>query len=365
MSFILRVRDENGNVTDIPCMVGPQGPIGEKGETGPQGPQGIQGVKGDKGDKGEKGDTGAQGPKGDTGAGFRILGYYDTLGQLTAEVTGPQEGDAYGVGTAAPYDIYIYDAEKGWVNNGQIQGAKGDKGDAFTYSDFTPEQLAALKGEKGDKGDTGAQGIQGAKGDTGAQGPKGDTGPQGPKGDTGPAGVSPEVTIEQIEGGHRVTFKDAEGTKTFDVMDGVDGTAGGGLYVTNVARTTGSLQSDKSYAQIRNAYESGMVCVLVQGEDVYWLDGVYETSIAFRRTKTVLNSTYATSYYVLSNGTVTAESDISAGQFLCRQSQVDAADTDYTTLMARGEKLLAKNDFDEVTDWSTELVNGAIAWGYE
>lgn len=29
-------------------------------------------------------------------------------------------------------------------------GAKGDKGDAFTYADFTPEQLAALKGEKGD-----------------------------------------------------------------------------------------------------------------------------------------------------------------------------------------------------------------------
>ena len=27
---------------------------------------------------------------------------------------------------------------------------KGDKGDAFTYDDFTPEQLAKLKGEKGD-----------------------------------------------------------------------------------------------------------------------------------------------------------------------------------------------------------------------
>lgn len=34
-------------------------------------------------------------------------------------------------------------------------GATGPKGDPFTYSDFTPEQLAALKGEKGDKGDTG------------------------------------------------------------------------------------------------------------------------------------------------------------------------------------------------------------------
>ena len=39
--------------------------------------------------------------------------------------------------------------------NGQIQGAKGDKGDPFTYEDFTEEQLAFLKGEKGDKGDKG------------------------------------------------------------------------------------------------------------------------------------------------------------------------------------------------------------------
>lgn len=45
------------------------------------------------------------------------------------------------------------------------QGEKGDKGDAFTYADFTSEQLAALKG---DKGDTGAQGETGAKGDTGS-----------------------------------------------------------------------------------------------------------------------------------------------------------------------------------------------------
>ena len=33
-------------------------------------------------------------------------------------------------------------------------GEKGEKGDAFTYEDFTEDQLAALKGEKGEKGDT-------------------------------------------------------------------------------------------------------------------------------------------------------------------------------------------------------------------
>lgn len=39
------------------------------------------------------------------------------------------------------------------------QGLKGDKGDPFTYADFTPEQLAALKGPKGDKGEDGRDGA--------------------------------------------------------------------------------------------------------------------------------------------------------------------------------------------------------------
>jgi len=36
------------------------------------------------------------------------------------------------------------------------QGEPGPKGDPFRYEDFTPEQLAALKGPKGDKGEDGA-----------------------------------------------------------------------------------------------------------------------------------------------------------------------------------------------------------------
>lgn len=79
---------------------------------------GIEGPQGPKGDKGDKGD---QGPKGD-------------------------------------------------------QGERGQKGDAFTYEDFTAEQLSALTGPRGLKGD------KGDKGDTGDQGPKGDTGPTGPAG---------------------------------------------------------------------------------------------------------------------------------------------------------------------------------------
>ena len=60
--------------------------------------------------------------------------------------------------------------EKGSKGDQGIQGLKGEKGDAFTYEDFTPEQLLALKGEKGDKGDPGEQGPQGIQGPQGVSG---------------------------------------------------------------------------------------------------------------------------------------------------------------------------------------------------
>ena len=44
------------------------------------------------------------------------------------------------------------------LDKGEFKGEKGDKGDAFTYADFTQQQLANLKGEKGEKGEKGDQG---------------------------------------------------------------------------------------------------------------------------------------------------------------------------------------------------------------
>ena len=48
-----------------------------------------------------------------------------------------------------------------------------------------------------------------------------------------------------------------------------------------------------------------------------------------------------------------------------RSTNVNATDTSYTTLMARGEKLLDATTYNAVSNWSTHLVNGAIAWRYE
>lgn len=124
--------------------------------------------------------------KGETGQGFVVKGTYNTLTLLQQAMSSPNAGDAYAVGTAAPYDIYIYDGVNSiWVNYGPLQGAKGEKGDPFTYSDFTSTQLAALKGANG---------------------------------------VSPTVSLSKDEdmGVTTLTITDATGTYTETILDGKD-----------------------------------------------------------------------------------------------------------------------------------------------
>lgn len=122
--------------------------------------------------------------KGETGQGFVVKGKYDSLELLQSSVPTPSAGDAYGVGAVEPYNIYIYDGVNStWVDYGQLQGAKGDKGDAFTYADFTPTQLEALKGENG---------------------------------------VSPTVTLSKEGKVTTLTITDAGGTKTATINDGKD-----------------------------------------------------------------------------------------------------------------------------------------------
>jgi len=194
----------NDGELDNPAAVNIKGPKGDTGE---------QGIQGEKGDTGEQG---IQGPKGDTGAGFAVLGYFPSADALSASVQSPVPGDAYGVGDAQPYDIYIWDGINSlWVNNGPLQGAKGDTGeqgpqgvpgnkgdDGANGVTFTPSVAAdgtlswsndgglenpASVSIKGPKGDTGEQGVPGEKGDTGEQGPQG---VPGSKGDDGANGVT-------------------------------------------------------------------------------------------------------------------------------------------------------------------------------
>ena len=60
----------------------------------------------------------------------------------------------------------------------------------------------------------------------GTNGKDGVNGSDGLNGSDGIDGVSPTLSVTEITGGHRVTITDVNGTQTFDVMDGIDGQNG-------------------------------------------------------------------------------------------------------------------------------------------
>ena len=219
---------------------------GEKGDTGQDGytpKKGIDYFDGAKGDAFTYEDfTPAQlaalkGEKGETGKGLTILGSFATEAELRKAIASPDAGDAYGVGAAQPYDIYIYDGKaQRWDNHGPLQGAKGEKGDPFTYTDFTKEQLAALKGERGQDGYTPQKNVDyfdGAKGEKGDPFTYDDfTEAQlaALKGERGQDGYTPQKGIDYFDGakGDPFTYEDftAEQLAALKGAKGDTGTAG-------------------------------------------------------------------------------------------------------------------------------------------
>ena len=69
-----------------------------------------------------------KGQKGDTGNGLNIKGIYASLAALQEAVPSPLAGDMYNIGESAPYRVYMYDANLGWTDIGQIQGPTGPAG---------------------------------------------------------------------------------------------------------------------------------------------------------------------------------------------------------------------------------------------
>lgn len=198
---------------------------GAKGERGDKGEPGAQGIRG------EKGETGPEGPKGTDGkdgAGFKPLGFKNSASDLPATAN---PGEAYFVGTASPYDVYVWSGTE-WKNIGAINGIKGEDGrgivsiirtsgngtsgstDTYTitYSDTTTSTFPVYNGKDG---------AAGAKGDTGATGAKGADG-RGIVSITRTSGNGAAGTVDT----YTIKYSDAT-TSTFSVRNGADGTAAG------------------------------------------------------------------------------------------------------------------------------------------
>lgn len=136
-------------------------------------------------------------------------------GILRCEFTAELPNDIYPDGSERivmpkPLDIELVRSAASCPNDMEVElilpYIKGDKGDPFTYEDFTPEQLEALKGPKGDKGDKGDKGEKGEQGIQGERGEKGEDGAQGPQGAQGADGLS--AYQQAVAGGYTGTLEE-------------------------------------------------------------------------------------------------------------------------------------------------------------
>lgn len=168
--------------------------VGPAGEIGPVGPQGVPGVPGKDGAQGLPGRDGIDGKPGKDGisptatvesnSDGAVITITDATGTTTAQVYNGSNGlpGADGQDGFSP-TIEVTDTETGvlltitdntgtktaTVNDGVAgpqgpqgePGIQGEKGDPFTYADFTEEQLSALTGPQGPAGKDGVNGQDG------------------------------------------------------------------------------------------------------------------------------------------------------------------------------------------------------------
>lgn len=107
-------------------------------------------------------------------AGLIIRGFKPDPETLRADVPGPRAGDAYAVGTGAPYDVWIWDETgRQWVNAGPLlqSVAQGPAGVTFVPAVDEAGNLSWVN--DGARENPATRNIMGRTGPTGAAGPAG------------------------------------------------------------------------------------------------------------------------------------------------------------------------------------------------
>ena len=191
--------------------------------------------------------------------GIKVQGVYTTLAAAKMAYPGPYEyGDAFSIGTAAPYNLYIYTRNiedffdfgpfpaqgpigktpnisatasvESDTGTPQVFVTKGGSDEEVTFNfDFRN-----LKGERGLEGRVGQTGPQGPQGIQGLTGPIGPQGPKGNKGDYGPGmkvygtltstAQLPTPTKTMHDDGAAYIIPDNEGTKHMWIIEGANDT---------------------------------------------------------------------------------------------------------------------------------------------
>lgn len=133
-------------------------------------------------------------------------------GTSSADLKG-EKGNTGEAGYTPKKGVDYFDGKDGATGAAGKDGTSAThswRGTVLTITSASGTSSADLKGEKGNTGDTGYTPIKGTDYFDGED------------------GVSPTVSVTPITGGNRVSITDANGAKTFDVMNGKDGAAGAG-----------------------------------------------------------------------------------------------------------------------------------------
>jgi hypothetical protein len=152
--------------------------------------------------------------------------------------------------------LRVKQADGTWAEIPAIVGDKGEKGDPFTYEDFTAEQLAALKGETGNAGADGTDGVSAThewNGTTLTVTSASGTSSADLKGDTGTAGQDGKdgngIKSAVLNADYTLTLTFDDGTSyTTPSIRGETGATGGvgadGVGIASIQQTTTSTEDD-------------------------------------------------------------------------------------------------------------------------
>ena len=180
-----------------------------------------------------------KGDDGEIGAGLEITDQVLTEEELPALTNSMSDiGKAYLVGEGVDALLYIWNGTE-WFYK-QHLGTVGPPGaDGVSPTIAVTEIAGGHRLTITDK--SGTKSVDIMDGEAGQTGATGQTGQTGATGEPGKDGVSPTITTAPIPGGHRLTIKDAEGTKSIDLMNGSDGEDGedGVSPVLNVTAISG------------------------------------------------------------------------------------------------------------------------------